>query len=466
MLVISANILNLLVNFFIGLIVAKFLGPEGFGRFAVAIGAGGLIQVLFFGWLRLSAARFYSETARVERPELRASLDAALGALVALTLALGVLAAVSGPITTLDPELAFFAMAFAAANGAFEYQLALLRARFHDSAYAVLIFSKNILSLGMTAGIAVATASADLTLAGTSLSVAIPALVLRLLRDRAALPVRPTRAVLMEAIAYGLPLSLSLILFAIIPLANRALGAHMNDFAEAGQLALAQDVGLKLILTIGMSMDQLLFQLAVREHEKGGRDLGQRQVAFNMTLMVGFFLPALAGVWLVLPSFEKLIVPQAYVGDFANALSLLLPGLACYGLMTFALAPAFQIAQRTWPVIAAASFACFVDGFLLWFLPPTFDVDMLAIAQTGALLAGSIILLLLTPLARPTWPKMRDLIGLLVATGVMILTVWPLRGMEPGLITLLLETMVGAVAYGACVFTFNIAHVRTRIIGA
>ena len=58
MLVISANVLNLLVNFFIGLIVAKFLGPEGFGRFAVAIGAGGLIQVLFFGWLRLAAARF------------------------------------------------------------------------------------------------------------------------------------------------------------------------------------------------------------------------------------------------------------------------------------------------------------------------------------------------------------------------------------------------------------------------
>ena len=354
-------------------------------------------------------------------------------------------------------------MAFAAANGAFEYQLALMRARFHDSAYAALILSKNILSLGMTAGIAFATASADLTLAGTSLSVALPALVLRLLRDKPAQPVRPSRAVLVETLAYGLPLSLSLILFAIIPLANRALGAHMNDFAEAGQLALAQDVGLKLILTIGMSMDQLLFQIAVREHDKGGRDLGQRQVAFNMTLMVGFFLPALAGVWLILPSFEKLIVPQEFVGDFASALSLLLPGLACYGLMTFALAPAFQIAQRTWPVIAAAACACLVDGLLLWMLPPTWDVDMLALAQSGALVAGSIILFLLTPLVQPTWPKARDIFGLFAATGVMILTVWPLRGMEPGLVTLLLEALVGAVAYGATVFAFNVAHIRTRI---
>lgn len=464
MLVISANILNLLVNFFIGLIVAKFLGPEGFGRFAVAIGAGGLIQILFFGWLRLAAARFYSETVREERPEMRASLDAALAALIALTLGLGLLAALSEPITTLDPELAFFALAFAAANGAFEYYLALMRARFHDGAYAALIFSKNILSLGMTAGVAFATASADLTLAGTTLSVAIPALVLRLLRNKETrAPVAPSRIVLKETLAYGLPLSLSLILFALIPLANRALGAHMNDFAEAGQLALAQDVGLKLILTIGMSMDQLLFQLAVREHEKGGRDLGQAQVAFNMTVMVGFFLPTLAGIWLVLPSFEKLIVPHEFVGDFATALHLLLPGLACYGLMTFALAPAFQIAQRTWPVIAAAAFACCVDAVLLWVLPPTWDVPMLALAQSGALVAGSVLLLLLTPLARPTWPPFRDIAGLLIATLSMIAAVWPLREMEPGFSTLGIQALIGGVIYLACVFILDIAQIRSRI---
>ena len=464
MLVISANILNLLVNFFIGLIVAKFLGPEGFGRFAIAIGAGGLIQVLFFGWLRLAAARFYSEKIRSERPEVRASLDAALATLIALTLALGLAAALSEPVTRLDPELAFFALAFAGANGAFEYYLALMRARFHDGAYTALIFSKNILSLGMTAGVAFATASPDLTLAGTGFSVAIPALVLRLLRDQEKTPRTPvSRAVLHETLSYGLPLSLSLILFSLIPLANRALGAHMNDFAEAGQLALAQDVGLKLILTIGMSMDQLLFQLAVREHEKGGHDLGQSQVAFNMTIMLGLFLPALAGVWLVLPSFERLIVPQEFVGDFAMALQILLPGLACYGLMTFALAPAFQIAHRTWPVIAAAAFACGINGLCLWILPPTWDVKMLATAQSLALVAGALFLLVWMPFVRPTWPPIRDILGLIIATLAMIAAVWPLRDLEPGLTTLGLQALIGGVIYLACIFIFDIAQIRARI---
>ena len=315
----------------------------------------------------------------------------------------------------------------------------------------------------MTAGVAFATASADLTLAGTSLSVALPALVLRLLREKKPPAARPARAILRETLAYGLPLSLSLILFAIIPLANRALGAHVTDFAEAGQLALAQDVGLKLILTIGMSMDQLLFQLAVREHEKGGRDSGQAQVGVNMTWMAAIFLPALAGIWLVLPSFEKLIVPQDFVGDFATALSLLLPGLACYGLMTFALAPAFQIAQRTWPVIVAAACACLMDALLLYVLPQTWDVEMLARAQSGALVAGLVVLVAFSPLARPTWPRSRDMMGVLVATAAMVAGTWPLRDMEPGAWTLCVQTGLGAIIYGGLFIAFDIAHIRAAL---
>ncbi|MEN9708353.1 MAG: hypothetical protein RIQ68_761 [Pseudomonadota bacterium] len=464
-LVISINIFNLLVNFFIGLVVAAFLGPDSFGRFAVALGAGSLLQSLFFGWLRLAAARFYSEAARTGRPDLRASLDAAFWVLGATTLGLGAIGALAAPLAGLDRDLVFWALAFCACNGAFEYQLALLRARFDDRAYALLIFAKNILSLALTAGVAWTTASPGLTLAGTAASVALSTLLLRArLKDPHARQASGSMAAIRETLAYALPLSFSLILFALIPLANRALGARFSDFAEAGQLALAQDVGLKLVLTIGTAMDQLLFQLAVREHETGGRSSGQAQVASNMTLMAALFLPALAGTWLVLPSFEVLIIPADYRGDFANALTILLPGLVCYGLMTFALAPAFQIAQRTWPVIAASVSACLADALLLALLPPTWDVDMLALAQSGALICGFLTLLALSPLAKPTWPKLRDLTGLVMATAGMTGAVWPLREMTPGLNTLIAQASLGGAAYLIILVIFDVADLR-RYIG-
>jgi O-antigen/teichoic acid export membrane protein len=283
------------------------------------------------------------------------------------------------------------------------------------------------------------------------------------LKDPHARQAQSSITTLRETMSYALPLSFSLILFALIPLANRALGARFSDFAEAGQLALAQDVGLKLVLTIGTAMDQLLFQLAVREHETGGRSSGQAQVASNMTLMAALFLPALVGTWLVLPSFEVLIIPHEFRGDFANALTILLPGLVCYGLMTFALAPAFQIAQRTWPVIAAAASACLADGLLLALLPPTWDVDMLALAQSGALICGCLTLLALAPLAKPTWPRPQDLLGLVMATAAMTGAVWPLRDMTPGLSALLTQATLGGLIYMMMLMTFDVAGLRKHI---
>ena len=114
-------------------------------------------------------------------------------------------------------------------------------------------------------------------------------------------------------------------------------------------------------------------------------------------------------------------------------------------------------------MIAAAAFACLVDALLIWLLPPTWDVEMLALAQSGALVAGAIFLLLLTPFVKPTWPPIRDILGLVVATLAMIAAVWPLRELEPGLTTLGLQALIGGVIYVACVFIFDIAHIRARI---
>lgn len=462
-LIILTNLFNLLVNFMIGLIVASFLGPESFGRFAVAIGAGGLVQLALFGWLRLAAARFYSETVRVTRPEWRASLDRALWVLSGLVTLAGLAGAAMAQTLDATPALVFWALAFAAANGAFEYRLALLRARFHDKGYAGLILVKNALSLALTAGLAWWTGSAAVTLAGTSLSLGLSALLLgRVLHDPQVGQTRPRAAVLRESLAYGLPLSASLLLFAMIPLANRALGAQASGFADAGHLSLAQDIGLRLVMTVGFAMDQLLFQLAVRADEHQGETQGRAQIAQNMTVMAAILLPALAGVWLVLPSFEALIVPTDFHGAFSSALSLLLPGLAAYGLMTFALAPAFQIARRTWPVIAAAAVACVTDAVLLFLPPRDWSLDRLALAQTGALVAGFVTLVALLPLAKPHWPRLRDMIGILTATLAMIGAVAPLRAaMEPGVTALLTQTLAGAAVYGALALAFDMAGLRT-----
>jgi hypothetical protein len=270
--------------------------------------------------------------------------------------------------------------------------------------------------------------------------------------------------VLREGLAYGLPLSASMLLFALIPLANRALGAQASGFADAGQLSLAQDIGQRFVMTIGFAMDQLLFQLAVRADEHHGEDHGRAQVAQNMAVMAAILLPGLAGVWLVLPSFAALIVPVQFRGAFSQTLSLLMPGLVAYGLMTFALAPAFQIARRTWPVIAAAGIACVADFAFLVAWRGAWSVDALALAQSSAMICGCLALVAMSRLARPQWPRARDTIGTIVATLAMIALVTPLRSaMQPGVAALLTQALCGMAVYGALVLALDIAGLRTAL---
>ena len=63
-----AFVSNALFNFLVALLVARFLGPAEFGRFAIAWAGAVLINTAGFDWLRLSAVRFYSQRVRRDEP--------------------------------------------------------------------------------------------------------------------------------------------------------------------------------------------------------------------------------------------------------------------------------------------------------------------------------------------------------------------------------------------------------------
>ena len=130
--VLLAFFLNVCFNFAIGLLVAKFLGPEEYGRFALALATAVAVQTAFLDWLRLGATRFYSERSRGEDPALRATLDVAF-ALITAVLAVGTsLLFLTGVNFPLSHGLIALALGAAVANGLFDFSTALVRARFHD----------------------------------------------------------------------------------------------------------------------------------------------------------------------------------------------------------------------------------------------------------------------------------------------------------------------------------------------
>src|SRR3954451_12450388 len=156
MAVIAAFVLNAGLNFILGLIIAKLLGPADFGRFALATAGAIVLNTLLFEWLRLSATRFYSGRVRADEPWIRHGLDRAYAVIATVLLAGALLC--SGFGIEAGPEsrgalLAGTALA-ALGIGVFDFHAALARARFDGGLYFRLVALKNVISFAAMAATA------------------------------------------------------------------------------------------------------------------------------------------------------------------------------------------------------------------------------------------------------------------------------------------------------------------------
>ena len=459
--VLLAFLANSATNVVIGLLVAKYLGPEEYGRFAIAFSISAVVQTALFDWLRLAATRFYSVRVRDQKPVVRATLDISFVAVVCALALATVLFAYLGPTLDFDGVLILLALLTAVVNGLFDYSTALVRARFDDHLFGRLVLVKNLLSLLLTGGGAFLFHSAGVALAGTIVSLFGTVIAARAsLTDKGAPPGAARRETAAALIAYSAPIVTANLLYQAIPLAARSTVADVYDFAETGQFALAFDLGMRAMLAFGSALDVLLFQIAVAAHENHGAERARRQVGRNMAVVLAFLLPACTGLFLVMPSIELLIVPAQFRGPFAHYLGLLLPGLFAMGMILFGVNPVFQIGKKTAPMIGAALVAVAAGFFLVVALPWGTDASSLALAQCGAYLAALVATLYFAARAKPIWPRPGDVAFAVVATGGMVAVLWPLREMTPGVLTLLLQVSLGVVVYGVLTLIFDTAGLR------
>jgi O-antigen/teichoic acid export membrane protein len=461
MTVFIAFFLNILFNFAIGLLVARFLGPEEYGRFALAHATAIAVQTAFFDWIRLGATRFYSERIRSEQPALRATLDFSF-AIISVALAAGAsLLILSGVRFTLSNSLIALALGVSIANGLFDYHTALVRARFHDRLFTRLILVKNVVAFALMGGGAFWFGSAKMTLIGGIVSLSGAVITARAAsNDPGSKPMLARFSIAESLMRYSVPIVGANLLYLLIPLANRSIVAIFYGFSETGQFSLAYDFGTKAIQAIGSALDIVLFQIAVAAHELRGPKQARRQIARNMTIVIAVVLPACTGLWLTLPSVELLIVPPEFRGPFGMLLPLMMTGLFCTAIIQFGIYPIFQIEKKTGPLITAALVACTVDPLLIVLLPRASDASSLAIAQAGALLAALVTLLACASVTNPQWPRFRDIVIIVVGNAIMAAALLPMREQNPGLVTLAAQVATGAAVYALVVLSADVAGMR------
>ena len=159
-------------------------------------------------------------------------------------------------------------------------------------------------------------------------------------------------------------------IYQVIALINRQVALDRIGADATGEFSLAFDVGMRLFLAFNSLPEMLLFQYALKREREEGRAAAERQIGVNMTLVLALLAPMTAGYMAMMPTFEALMVPHAYRGEFARLSLELAPGLFAYCFISAGLGAVFQLQKRTWPLTAAAIIGLAADFALLGFGAP------------------------------------------------------------------------------------------------
>ncbi len=461
MIIILTFVFNAGLNFLLGLAVAAVLGPAEYGRFAIGVMVAIVLGTACFDWLRLSATRFYTEESRGTDPGLRASLN---GGYVAVT---GLVVVAAGLILALrlDTGLSAAALAasvgFALASARFDFTTALIRARFLERAHAVLMGLKNALAFAAAIGAALAFKDAAWTLAALAGAAVVSTLPARgVLKDADATWRLVARDRLAGFARYGVPVVAANVIYQVIVLANRSFAAASFGFAEAGQLSLATDMGIRLLLAIGAALDVYLFQLAVRRDAREGREAALAQVRLNMTVMAAAAVLLAVGYACAMPAFEALVVPARYRDAFGPVSLVLLPGVAVFCFANFGLNPVFQLLGRTGPAAWAAGVALAADLGGLALLPRWAGILGYAAVHSASLGLGGVAAAVLAFRAAPCRPANRDLLAIAGAGALAAAVIWPTRALPEPAAALGAAALAGTTAYLAVLVWFDVAGAR------
>jgi O-antigen/teichoic acid export membrane protein len=456
-------VVNAALNFVLGLLIAFFLGPAEFGRYAIGAAIIVLVNTAMMDWIRLSAVRFYSLRSRETEPEIRATLDLLVAGISITLCALLVVAVVAGFDLRMPAMMLSAAVLAGIGAGLFDYHGAIARARFLDAAYARLVIVKNLLALVLMVGGAWLTKDPTVVLFGGLVSAAVALVSVRRRLADAPLSLTAARADLAWTFArYALPIVAGNAVYSLIPLLNRSLMAGAHGFAEAGYFSLASDMGLRLFGTLGATLEIVLLREVIRLDETRGRRAAQRRISANLVIVLAVALPAAIGFALALPAFDRLLVPPSFQGRFSAYMAPLLPGFVALTIFQAGLYPVFLLEKRTLVTTLAALVALLVNVAVL----AAFGAGQPS-AYALAQMAAFLVVLAITAVAAlrilPVMPPLRDCGAILLAVAAMALAIWPLQGRLPAIVELALQVGVGALVYGAVILACDVARSRTLL---
>ncbi len=456
------NVVQGLTGLLAIVVFTRLLPPDQYGAYALAFSVMSLVHTLGFTWLEAAMARFYAAEAEAKAlPDHFATLYRAFAALAV---------ALAGPLAlalwALPVDMPLKVAIGAGLASIFVRCLAKLaqerrRAAGDVRGAAALDIAMSGGGFLIGAALALAGAGGAAPLAGAGAAAAICliwALPAELKVARSGHFQKPLAS---RYLAYGVPVSLSLILALAIATTDRfVLSADLGN-ASVGVYQAGYSLASRTLDVMFIWLGMAGGPAAVAALERGGRSALNAVAGEQSAFMVAITLPAAVGLALVArPLAEVMVGPALRVG--AAHVTPWIAGSAFFsGITTYYLHTAFTLGRRTRLLLVAMAIPAFANLALTLTLIPRFGLAgaMWATFASYALGAASSFALGRRAMPLPLPWLTAGKAALAAAAMAVAVSLAPAIG---GFVELVLKAAVGALIYGVLALVLDISGARSR----
>ncbi|WP_062111243.1 oligosaccharide flippase family protein [Aureimonas sp. AU40] len=443
-------------------IYTRVLRPEDYAVYSVGVSLAYLIGTVLYGWLRFALGRYQSEAPRTDFMPFTLR---AFGALTVLAIP-----AIAVAVLLFLPDLPVLALAailaMTAAQALFDITQEVRRARHESAAFARLSIARSLVSFSLGTSAALLFASGSAVVAGIAAGFALVSLLSlhRLLAPGRG--VRPQSDVIRRFWRYGLPLSLSGLVFAGNATLARLIVGWMLGAAAAGHFGAALDVTSQLTGIVASAVAAIVGPMAIRAYADQGRAGSSTQLATGAELFLAAMVPTVVGLMIVAPVFGEVVAGKEFEAEIALLLPLLALSRGLNAFAQFYLHIGFQIVERPLRQVACGAVT----------LATNLVASVILIGQFGVLGAAygivigdvtgvAVSILLLKPVFPMPIPA-RSLARVGLCALVMLAACLPvLNGLSlPASRLLGLTVVTGAVAYLLAALALDVAGARSDFL--
>ncbi|MGD0639138.1 MAG: lipopolysaccharide biosynthesis protein [Roseiarcus sp.] len=435
-------------------VFTRFFAADGFGDYLLGFAFATFFATFLSSAIKLSILR---EQARGDGTDMRPSALAAL-LLCALVLPLGYVAA---RLANLAPGVAIASIGMTVAVVLYDTSQELLRAEQKAASFLHGTVARAVLVSGLGIASMLFGRTGALLLAAMSIGYLLATLSFWRTAWGATRP-RFDAARLVEIVANGFPLTISLSLLTLSAMTDRFLLANLADVAAAGQFGASLDIVRQSLIIPAISIATAFVPMTVRLLATEGERAARAHLAKYLEILLAATLPACVGLGIVAPHVADLVLGPNFRVVSHAAMPVFAAALLFQILTQQYFHTSFLLSNRTGFYLANTSSIIVWNVVASYVLISRFGVMGAVWGRLATEIFGCLNAALLSRFAFPMPFPLRRIARVVAATAAMGLAVALLEKFAAPLGPASLVVLVpgGVAIYAAAAWFLNIGDLR------